>query len=387
LDIFDTMARSDTTLWIIAAFAISICTLFLISYKSTSHEPYAGNQVTQLGHPDSNLRSVKSVAPNQFKIPLLSRDGHMVIARFDYHMTNIKEINVTTHYTEFGQEKTMDLFVMATTTNPPFAAVIANPHQEAASWDVYENGDMEIPTRRLFEMILNGRCNDGQQLVVDAGANLGYFATYSGVMGCRVIAFEPQPRLLPIINTSRLVNGLTDRFTLHNNIVNVDRSARLKIVYANGVCTGCSAVSPAQPGEQNTANSFIIDAVRIDEKVKENVLLMKVDVEGYEVLAIESAKELFDKYEVKNILVEWFPARFPHGPERGTKLLEDLVDKGYKVRHYDLRFQLPREWCQEEVFPIAGRTWLVPRDKLKDMNEYLMKANYGEANLWISKER
>ena len=37
--------------------------------------------------------------------------------------------------------------------------------------------------------------------VVDAGANLGYFATYAGVLGCSVIAFEPQPRLIPIIST------------------------------------------------------------------------------------------------------------------------------------------------------------------------------------------
>jgi len=223
--------------------------------------------------------------------------------------------------------------------------------------------------------------------VVDAGANLGYFASYAGIMGCRVIAFEPQPRLLPIINTSILVNQLTDRFTLYNNIINVDKVDRLKIVYANGVCTGCSAVSKASPGETNQPGSFIIDAIRIDEVVKDDVLLMKVDVEGYEVLALESAKGVFDNYNVMNILVEWFPSRFPHGHERGTKLLEDLVDKGYTIRHYDLRNQVPREWTKEENFPIAGKTWLIPKDKIKDMNEFLMKANYGEANLWLSKEK
>lgn len=249
---------------------------------------------------------------------------------------------------------------------------------------------MEKPTRRMFEFLLNKKCkkenSDKRELVVDAGANLGYFATYSGVMGCRVVAFEPQPRLLPIITTSRLVNGLVDRFTLHNNIIHVDPSQRLKIVYASGVCTGCSSVSPAGPDEKNTDNSFIIDATRIDSKVKENVLLMKVDVEGYEALAIESAQGLFDNYEVKNILVEWFPSRFPHGVERGNQLLENLIDKGYKVRHYDLRFNLPREWVQEESFPIAGRTWLIPKNRIADVNEWLKGQSYGEANLWISKE-
>jgi len=238
----------------------------------------------------------------------------------------------------------------------------------------------------MFEYLLNKECSTGNHLVVDAGANLGYFATYAGVMGCRVHAFEPQPRLLPIINTSVLVNGLTERFNLHNNIISTDREARLKITYASGICTGCSTVTPASPGERNTENSFIIDAIRIDDVVKEDVLLMKVDVEGYEVLAIESAIGVFEKYEVHNILVEWFPDRFPHGVERGNKLLEDLIDRGYKVRHYDLRFKLPMEWVKEESFGIGGRTWLVPKERIKDMNDFLMKDSYGEANLWISKD-
>ena len=72
--------------------------------------------------------------------------------------------------------------------------------------------------------------------------------------------------------------------------------------------------------------------------------------------------------------------------ERGTKLLEDLFDKGYKIRHYDLRMKLPREWVHEETWAIVGKTWEIPRDKLKAMNEFLLQDNYGEANLWISKE-
>jgi hypothetical protein len=41
----------------------------------------------------------------------------------------------------------------------------ANPHKEAASWDVYQNGDMEKPTRRMFEFLLYERCRSGNHLV------------------------------------------------------------------------------------------------------------------------------------------------------------------------------------------------------------------------------
>ena len=79
-----------------------------------------------------------------------------------------------------------------------------------------------------------------------------------------------------------MVNGLQNRFTLHNNIISTDNTDRLKIVYAGGTCTGCSSVHPAQPNEQDTDNSFIIKAKRIDDVVSRDVLLLKVDVEaGY----------------------------------------------------------------------------------------------------------
>jgi len=371
--------RVDPLTCIVGVVLLTLSTFVLQSYYySENHHNQFQNPQLQQGRSNNS--------PNQFKIPIFNREGKSVVARFDVNQVEITEMNITTKYIENGKEKKMDLFVMGTSTNPPFAAVIANPHTEAASWDLWKNGDMEIPTRKMFEFMLNNRCKNGNHLVVDAGANLGYFSTYSAIMGCRVISFEPQPRLLPIINTSRLVNGIQDRMTLHNNIVHIDSNERLKITYASGVCTGCSVVTPAGPDEQNTENSFIIQATRIDTKVKEDVLLMKVDVEGYEVLAIESASGLFEKYNVQNILVEWFPSRFPHGPERGTKLLEDLSDKGYKIRHYDLRMKLPRDWVLEETFPVGGKTWLVPKNRLADMNSFLMKDSYGEANFWISKE-
>jgi len=175
---------------------------------------------------------------------------------------------------------------------------------------------------------------------------------------------------------------------LHNNIISDSAGDRLKITYELGMCWGCSVVSPAQPGEKSSGNQFIIDSIRLDGIVKEDVLLLKVDVEGFEVIAIDSADGIFSKYNIFNILVEWTPHRWNHDVERGTKLLEKLSDAGYVIRHYDLRPTLPDSMTTNfKEFPIAGRTWEVPRSQLKAMNEFLMKNGYGEANLWLTKEK
>jgi len=156
-------------------------------------------------------------------------------------------------YEENGVAKSMKLYLMGTLTDPPFVATLADPQKEAASADVFQNGDMEIPTRKLFQFILKGKCNK-DKLVVDAGTNLGYFSTYSAVMGCSVVSFEPQPRLLPIIRSSFAVNNVADRTHLLNYIISEDETEKLGITYVESMCWGCSQVSPAGPNEISAGN-------------------------------------------------------------------------------------------------------------------------------------
>ena len=159
-------------------------------------------------------------------------------------------------------------------------------------------------------------------------------------------------------------------------------------------------ISEAKPGEKSGNGNFIIEAIRLDNIIPRDVLLLKVDVEGnivtiflflcsgFEVIAIESAHNIFEQYKISNILVEWTPNRWKHGIERGTKLLERLYDMGYTIRHYDLRNILPSTIANNRKdFPIAGTTWEIARENLGSMNEYLIHNGYGEANLWLSKER
>jgi len=245
-------------------------------------------------------------------------------------------------------------------------------------------------------------------LVLDVGANLGWFTSYSSAAGCKVIGVEPQPRMLTLINVTLGLNDMNsrldkysndaankkyptmrDRVTILNNIVNTDTSQRLKIVYNNGACWACSWVASAGPEEQSTNEQFVIPPIRLDSVIKQDVLLMKIDIEGYEVRALESAWSSLQKYNVKNILVEWTPKRWNglHNLDKGTQMLEQLYDIGYTIRHYDLRMEYPKEGLATISYK-SGMAWEIPREKLSHLNQYLTnQASYGEANIWFSKER
>eukprot|EP01097_Dermamoeba_algensis_P006075 TRINITY_DN382_c1_g3_i1.p1 TRINITY_DN382_c1_g3~~TRINITY_DN382_c1_g3_i1.p1 ORF type:complete len:447 (+),score=122.05 TRINITY_DN382_c1_g3_i1:85-1425(+) len=318
-------------------------------------------------------------------------------------------------------------------SNPPFLfALPPLKEKEGVQMSIQNDGVLELPTQNVFRYLLKDRCKELKEdeggedddeidededdedeeadskkpkkskkeekkkqpkakkrpLVLDVGANLGYFTTYSAKMGCRVISFEAQPRLLPLFKFSIAMNGLEDQVTLYNNIITDQPTAKLKIVYQPG-CWACSFVEPVPAGQDvvTNANTFLIPPVKVDDIVQEDVLLMKIDIEGFEVRGLESSKRLLTEHNVENILIEWSPSRWPRAQttlQEGWQWLEKLYDMGYVIRHYELRMEYPREGLKKESFPIMGDAYEIPRDKLKHLCEFLA---HREANLWFSKER
>jgi len=311
------------------------------------------------------------------------------------HLNGLRLTDITAKTRdESGVEQEINVVLIEST--PPFAfAMPSKKEKEGVALSILEDGVLEEATQLVFQYLLNKACSrtPGGRLVVDAGANLGYFTTYSAVMGCRVVSFEPQPRLGVLFRTSLALNGVEKRVALHNNIItsNPRDTKPLKIVYQPG-CWACSFVEYAEPGDRSTHNSFIIPPTKIDDVVDEDVLLFKIDVEGFEVKALTSAEHLLTTRKVENILIEWSPTRWPRCGttlEEGTAWLERLYDMGYTIRHYNLRMEYPRDGLLEYSWPIMGLTWEIPRNKLRHLNEWLVggQSHFHEANLWFAKER
>jgi FkbM family methyltransferase len=52
---------------------------------------------------------------------------------------------------------------------------------------------------------------------------------------------------------------------------------------------------------------MMVPSIRLEDEVREEVLLMKVDVEGYEWSVMEGARGLINNYNVENIVMEYSP--------------------------------------------------------------------------------
>jgi len=223
---------------------------------------------------------------------------------------------------------------------------------------------------KLFHHILYGRCSqDGKSaLVVDVGANYGYYTMFPAVMGCRVITFEPQPFLGTYFNISARLNGVENKITFYNRPVGTSNDI-VKFPVSETI-SGFLGLN-AKPGK---GIDYWIDVpmIRLDQAVHENVKLLKIDVEGTELQVLSGMNW---KLDVENIIVEFKQLNWR--PE-SEQFLRQKVKEGYKAYHYeevyfisdqeakmydwDLNTVNIVEWNGVEPIPRFGEDWWLTKN-------------------------
>ena len=131
-------------------------------------------------------------------------------------------------------------------------------------------------------------------LVVDVGANFGWYALYSLALGCDVLAFEPVGAYAEVLSAAALLNeGFASRLTLLRNVVYSQRGTyqlrvpiafdRRKTSYRKKLgmtgMIGAKGLVKGYPAHWRNFNASA-RSVRIDELVDRDVCMFKVDVEG-----------------------------------------------------------------------------------------------------------
>lgn len=173
-------------------------------------------------------------------------------------------------------------------------------------------------------------------LVVDVGANLGYFSALSLALGYRVIALEPQPRAQPFLVATARRNGFgSDRLSLYSCAVGGARGTVEMINSARWEVDGVSVVRPDEASKAAGASPLpspvgaLVPLVQLADVVPagEPVALLKIDTEGFErgVFAGITPSLLAS---VRNIVVEVKTA------ETRLFLMSTLGAAGFVCRQY-----------------------------------------------------
>jgi len=185
-------------------------------------------------------------------------------------------------------------------------------------WDVH--------VLKAIELVAASACAQGAK-ALDVGMNVGFFTMAMLAMGCRVTAFEVQPLMVELSALSACVNSFegnnfTHRLTVHLGAASDTHGETLRRENISSGNLGQTSVS--------TSGSIEIPSMRIDRVVSldDEIAIMKIDVEGHEIMALLGMHDLFVRRRVKNIVLEFSPRLL--GIEKAAEMLLYLYSVGFR---------------------------------------------------------
>jgi len=173
-------------------------------------------------------------------------------------------------------------------------------------------------------------------IVVDIGANLGYFtlilARKVGNKG-RVFAFEPDPDMFKLLKKNVKINGYKNVTLIKKATFN--KSGKLKLlIYAD---KGDSGVICGK-NTKSTATAVTIDAVKLDDyfkKYPKKIDFIKMDIEGSEGMAFAGMENIFKNNDNVKMITEFFPKWLENHPINADKYYKLLQKQNLSIYSID----------------------------------------------------
>jgi FkbM family methyltransferase len=166
--------------------------------------------------------------------------------------------------------------------------------------------------------------------VIDIGAHIGYYTLLAarkvGPKG-KVVAFEPEPNNFHLLSLNIKLNHYDNVIPIEKAVSNEESTVKL---YLGGSST--NSVIKNYNISQNS-NFITIKAINLDKfKGFGKIRLIKMDIEGAELLALKGMLELIDKNEDLIIISEFNPSLLSQSGYSTKEYISLLNDCGFKIK-------------------------------------------------------
>jgi FkbM family methyltransferase len=253
--------------------------------------------------------------------------------------------------------------ILRTQTKPPFWLAVYRKAEGVKEdgpdgrWDslaalIQSHGYWEYEETEVVYRILSERCKVNAPIVVDVGGYVGYYTVLAAKMGCRVHVWEGSPRHSVMLQMSVWMNGLNNQVSIYNNICGTGTKP-LRFIGDNlNSHVANSFFNTDNPkfleeilesAEEERTGGLPVHQLAVDDVIHEEVLLLKVDVQGYEAHVLKSAEHLLARQMVCYVIFEFSMWRGMNKAE-GVQMVMDLITWGYTVTN------IPHSRCKLEQF-------------------------------------
>lgn len=163
---------------------------------------------------------------------------------------------------------------------------------------------------------------------VDVGANEGYFSIIAGLAGARVLAIEPQARLLPVIRRNLELNNLKN--VVVENVAISDHAGKDTFYLAPSTNPGSSGLirSTKYPLPSQEVRLVTLEHLLSQHNIT-NIDFLKVDVEGFEHEVVFGSPTIFTNHRVKRFFIELHPHALKSRGKSSEAIIDLLRSAGY----------------------------------------------------------
>jgi len=169
-------------------------------------------------------------------------------------------------------------------------------------------------------------CKSGGKLFVDVGANIGYFSLiWLGIHARnRCISVEAAPRNTAIIETNILRNHLHERLVLCKAAASNSKGT-LNFYLGPTEQTGWGGIT------LEGTNCLEVESITLDDLLHNEPIVdvLKIDVEGAELMVLQGALELIKSKKIRKIYFEENAERAKHLAIQGGSAATFLSENGY----------------------------------------------------------
>jgi FkbM family methyltransferase len=191
---------------------------------------------------------------------------------------------------------------------------------------------------------------------LDIGANVGMNSVEYADFSDLVYSFEPHPDTFQMLTTTIHANNLKNVILYNEGVGNKKTSIAMKVMLNNDG-QNCMARSDA------FANGPIVTVNTIDSKNIQNVDVIKIDVEGFELKVVEGARKTISESRpvIQAEVIASHMRRYEDSPQG---LYDFLINLDYRCEDYKGKI-LSTTYVKEKGI---ADTFFIPNEKLSSNN-------------------
>ena len=197
-----------------------------------------------------------------------------------------------------------------------------DPRDSVVASHLIANGVWEPEETRLFrERVWR------DAVVIDVGANIGYYSLLAAQAGATVYAFEPEPHNFDLLQRNVALNGFEVRAF---QVGAADKRGTMPLFVDIANAGAHSLVQGAVP---HRGHRLDVELVPLDDlAIDTERLVIKMDVQGAEGLVCQGARRLLSRPCDTTIFMEFWPEALAQSGVNPVEHLRWFEDAGYTIQ-------------------------------------------------------